>query len=440
MNSKLNRLFLWVIAFGFSTATVHAQQPVEKKLSVEELFSLVIQNNPSLSVSKADIEIARQGIEVAKIDQLPDFNVNASAMYIGDATILDKNLSNATKVDMPHFGNIYSLEASQLIWKGGTVKNAIKAKSLQADLASLRYLSDEQDMKLLSLGYYLDLYKLYNQADVYRQNIDLAKQRLENINRFFQQGMVTRNDVIRGELQISNLNLNLQMIENNRLILNKQLTVALGLPEEVQIIPDEGILNETSDVDNLESYQSAVQNHPSVLMTKKAVEIYEVSDKIIKAQRMPSLALFGGNTLQRPITSSSPALDMYSNGWNVGLSLNFNIGSLYKTPKKIQLGQYEIERAYAQANEAEQMIGIAVNGAYIKYNESLTQNETFGKNRDLADENYRIMESKYNNQLAILLDMIDASNTKLDAELQHTNSEINILFAYYRLLKESGKL
>src|SRR5690606_33311422 len=109
-------------------------------------------------------------------------------------------------------------------------------------------------------------------------------------------------------------------------------------------------------------------------------------------------------------------------------------------PKKIQLGQYEIERAYAQANEAEQMIGIAVNGAYIKYNESLTQNETFGKNRDLADENYRIMESKYNNQLAILLDMIDASNTKLDAELQHTNSEINILFAYYRLLKESGKL
>ena len=50
------------------------------------------------------------------------------------------------------------------------------------------------------------------------------------------------------------------------------------------------------------------------------------------------------------------------------------------------------------------------------------------------------MESKYNNQLAILLDMIDASNAKLDAELQYTNSEINIIFAYYKLLKESGKL
>src|SRR5690606_10616543 len=130
----------------------------------------------------------------------------------------------------------------------------------------------------------------------------------------------------------------------------------------------------------------------------------------------------------------------YSNGWNVGLSLNFNIGSLYKTPRNAQILHYEIERVYVHANETEQIIRIAVNGSYIKYNESLTQNETFGKNRDLADENYRIMESKYNNQLSILLDMIDASNTKLDAELQHTNSEINILFAYYRLLKESGKL
>ena len=440
MNTKLNRLFLWVSVFCFSTATVSAQQPVEKKLRVDELFSLVIQNNPSLSVSKVDIQIAKQDVEVSKTERLPDLNVNASAMYIGDATILDKNLANATKVDMPHFGNIYSFEASQLIWKGGTVKNAIKAKSLQADLASLNYLYDEQDMKLLALGYYLDLYKLHNQADVYRQNIDLAEQRLENINRFFQQGMVTRNDLIRGELQISNLKLDLQRIENNRLILNKQLTVALGLPEEVQIVPDDGILEERSQAGLLASYQDAVQNHPSILMTKKAIELYEVSDKITKAERMPSLALFGGNTLQRPITSSSPALDMYSNGWNVGLSLNFNIASLYKTPKKVQLGQYEIERAHALANEAEQRLGIAVNAAYIKYNESLTQNKTFEKNRDLADENYRIMESKYNNQLAILLDMIDASNTKLDAELQHTNSEINILFAYYRLLKESGQL
>ena len=372
--------------------------------------------------------------------QLPDLNISANALYIGDATILDKDFSNATKVDMPHFGNTYSLEATQLIWKGNIVRNTIQVKSLQEDLASLSYRSNEQNIKLLALGYYLDLSKLQNQADVYRQNIALAQQRMENIDRFYGQGMVTRNDVIRGELQISNLNLTLQVIENNIQILNKQLTVAMGLPEETQIVADDSALSEHPEISLLKIYQNDVKSHPSLLIAQKSVEIYETSEKITKSERMPALVAFAGNSLQRPITTSSPVLDMYSNGWNVGLSLSYDIGSLYKTPKKIRLNKYEVERAEAQAYETEQMIGVAVNAAYIKYNESITQNKTLEKNRELADENYRIMESKYNNQLAILLDMIDASNAKLEAELQYTNSDINIIFAYYKLLKESGKL
>src|SRR5699024_5005582 len=238
MKTKLFRFLLGVIGFSFSGLLVYSQQPVQKNLTVEELFSLVIENNPTLSVSKADIKIAEQDVKVAENMRLPDINFNANALYIGDATIMDKDFSNATKIDMPHFGNTFSVEATQLIWKGGAIKNAVQVKSLQEELASLNYLASEQNMKLLALGYYLDLYKLQNQADVYRQNIALAKKRMENINRFYSQGMVTRNDVIRGEMQISNLNLALEVIENYIKNLNKQLTVALGLPEETMIIAD----------------------------------------------------------------------------------------------------------------------------------------------------------------------------------------------------------
>jgi outer membrane protein TolC len=248
--------------------------------------------------------------------------------------------------------------------------------------------------------------------------------------------MVTRNDVIRGELQLSNLKLALQVVENNRQILNKQLTTALGLSENTQIVPDETILSNVPKALLMEDYRAFAQNHPTILMTKKAVDIYETSEKITRAEMMPSLSAFAGNQLARPITTSTPALDMYTNGWSAGLSLNFNIDALYKTPKKIKQVRFEKDKAIAQANEAEQMIDVAVNAAYIKYNEAVTQNNTLETNKELSDENYRIM----NNQLAILLDLIDASNQKLDAELQFANSEISIVYAYYKLLKESGNL
>src|SRR5699024_7585541 len=155
----------------------------------------------------------------------------------------DKNFSNATRVNMPDFGNSFSVEASQLIWKGGTVKNSIKVQSLQEELMELNYESDEQNIKLLVLGHYLDLYKLTNQKEVYEKNIELAQQRLENIKKFHRDGMVTRNDLIRGELQLSNLKLALEVVENNTKILNKQLTTALGLSDDILILPDEALLD-----------------------------------------------------------------------------------------------------------------------------------------------------------------------------------------------------
>ena len=425
--------------FVFSQ-TIYAQQGQERTITIKELFELTKENHPNLKVSKTDIAIAKQDVEVAKNAQLPTLNAALQGYYLGDAHIIDKDFSNSTRVDMPHFGNTFSIDASQLIWKGGMVKNGIKAQSLKEELTELNYQSNEQSIKLLVLGYYLDLYQLLNQKSVYQQNIQLAEQRLQNINKYYNQGMVTRNDVIRGELQLSNLKLALQVVENNRQILNKQLTTALGLSENTQIVPDETILSNVPKALLMEDYRAFAQNHPTILMTKKAVDIYETSEKITRAEMMPSLSAFAGNQLARPITTSTPALDMYTNGWSAGLSLNFNIDALYKTPKKIKQVRFEKDKAIAQANEAEQMIDVAVNAAYIKYNEAVTQNNTLETNKELSDENYRIMNSKYNNQLAILLDLIDASNQKLDAELQFANSEISIVYAYYKLLKESGNL
>ena len=42
--------------------------------------------------------------------------------------------------------------------------------------------------------------------------------------------------------------------------------------------------------------------------------------------------------------------------------------------------------------------------------------------------------------MALTTEMLDAENTKLDAELQAANSQINILFQYYQLKKLTGTL
>lgn len=436
------RLILSGMLLLTALSNVYSQEGVTQlKLTIPEFFSRVVENNPSLKVSQQQIGIAQQNTILTKNSLLPTAQASVSAFYLGNVNIYTPDFQNSFKQEMPHFGNSFALEFSQLIWKGGQVRESIHLASLQEEIAQLQNLSSEQNIKLLTLGYYLDYCKLHNQKRVYQQNIQLAEKRLTNIKAMYSQEMITRNDLIRTELQVSNLNMALQIVDNNIQILNKQLVVALGLSEGTLIVPDENLTKSGISVANLDSYyQTAANSNPSVLLTKKSVSIYESAEAIARKNYYPALALFAGNTLMRPVTSSTPAMDMYYNTWNAGVALSYDLGALWKNDRVVKMRQLELLSSQAKSEEVEKMIEVAVKAAHIKYQEAISQNLVYQKNRELADENYRIMENKYNHQLAILLDVIDASNSKLDSELQYANSEINIVFAYYKLLKEVGSI
>jgi outer membrane protein len=417
-----------------------AQDTTYRIISINDLFSLTIQNNQSLKVASTAVDVAAQGVEVARLQQLPTLSTSVSAGYLGNGHIIEKDFSKSTTIEMPHFSNSFGLNASQLIFKGNVVRNSIAAASLQEQLATLYLERNTQDMKLLVAGNYFDLYKLYNQRKVYEQNILLAERRLNNIQKMYEQGMVTRNDVIRSELQISNLRLAVVVLNNNINIINKQLTTVTGLPSTTYILPDTTLIDNKPVTSDLAFYQQdALNNDPDIRVAEKNTALAEKYLDITRAERTPSLSAFAGQDLARPITSGTP-LDKYSNGWQTGLTLSFDISSIYKTPKRIKQNQIQVQQ-YKEAEVLQQQnVSIAVNAAYVRHFEAITQTNTSEKNRQLANENYRIIEKRYLNQLALLIDMLDATNQKLDAELQYTNAEINILYTYFQLLKTTGRL
>ena len=52
---------------------------------------------------------------------------------------------------------------------------------------------------------------------------------------------------------------------------------------------------------------------------------------------------------------------------------------------------------------------------------------------ELADQNYAVVKNRYENDLALLTDMLDASNMKLSADLALENARINVVYSYYKM-------
>ena len=116
---------------------------------------------------------------------------------------------------MQHFGNTFGVEAKELIFKGGLIKKSLEAADLKTQLAELDLNANQQNVKFLVISNYLDMMKLQSQQKVYENNRKLAAERVDNVKKFYKQGMITRNEVIRGELILKNLDQALLTISNN---------------------------------------------------------------------------------------------------------------------------------------------------------------------------------------------------------------------------------
>ena len=438
MKSSKSIQFLTVFSIFLSCGSVFGQ--AQKELNISQAINLALENHQQLKISSVSKEIAEQQTRVAKLQQLPNATASATAGYIGDVLILDKDFTKVTTKDMPHFGNSYAVQASQLLYKGGLVKKSIELMGIREQLTELDEVKDQQSIKFLVISNYLDLCKLINQEKVYQNNRKLAQIRLENVRKYYKQGMITRNEVIRGELALQNIDQAILVVKNNIAILDYNLSIALGLPDDTSIIPTESITEKLLEGDKNYYFDLAYQSHPQLTSMKKNVELADKNIEIINTDKYPALSAIGGYNMQRPITNVSPILDMYSNSWQVGLSLNYNIDNLYKTKEKLKLGNLQKTQLIETTVLMKQNIQMGVNAAYVKYQEAVQNANILMESQRLAQENYRIVEAKYLNQLAIQAEMTDATNAKLEAELQYANAEINVLYQYYNLIKTTGTL
>ena len=74
-----------------------------------------------------------------------------------------------------------------------------------------------------------------------------------------------------------------------------------------------------------------------------------------------------------------------------------------------------------------------VQANYVNFLTSFTDLRTQEKSVELADQNYNITSNRYKNDLALLTDMLDASNMKLSADLNLVNARINVIYSYYKM-------
>ena len=448
-NHKILGALAVMMAVGASCCVpVCAQQ----RMSLQSLYDLADQQNQRIKVSEAALKAAEEGVASAKSAMLPSVELSVQGSYTGNAFMMSRGFSTSGtteyivpglgpqqvengKQPTPHWGNSFTAQATQVIYAGGAIRSGIEMAKLGQRIAELDVEKNRQEVRFLLTGHYLDLYQLQNQSQVIAKNIELTEKVIAQMKARRAQGTVLKNDIIRYELQRQSLLLAKTQVDDAQKIIRHQIATTIHLPEGENFQVEELSYDDAALRHDEEALwqQTASDHNIDIRQASLASSLTEQKLRNTRAASLPSVAVVAENNLFGPYTSDLIPKDANVNAWFIGIGVKYNLSSLWKNKHDIRKAQYEHAEARERVLLAREGVENGVQASYTQLLTSSVEVHTQEKQVELADENYSVVRNRYANDLALLTDMLDASNTKLSAEMALVNARIQMLYNYYKL-------
>lgn len=424
-------------SMGFAQTTNPEQAKVIK---LDEAIQLGIQNNRQLKIAKTDVAIANENVSQAKMAKTPRLGLNSGYSYIGNPKIYDGFYGSSTTIDYYNHQATGSIMGSMPLYLGGVINKQIDQQKLFSELQESMVTMTEAEIKLNIAQQFFTLEKLYRQIETTKQNIVNTELRIKQLKSRVENGQNLKSDLLRTEMQQSNFKVSIYQSSNDIKLISNYLDVLIGLPADTILKPDlAGIAPPTEEINLKQSLTEAYQNRVEIKQSEIRVQITESSLGITKSGYLPYI---NANVI---LNSQYPAqwpnyTDNVLNFWATGVSLNWDISSIYNLKHKVNNNKLDIEKSKIALDATKDRIDTDVNRAYVKYAESVEVIPTFKKDVELSQSNYKIVKSRYDNDFALISDMVDAEIQLNSSKISLINANLDLMIQYYALQFAMGKL
>lgn len=432
--------FILIIACFFYQVGFSQNDKGARIITLDEAIQLGIQNNRQLQIAKTDVAIANENVKQSEVSKLPRLGLNSGYSYIGNPKLYEGFYESSTSVDYYNHQANGNIVGSMPLYLGGVINKQINQQKLYSELQESVVRMTEAEIKLTIAQQFFTLEKLYRQIETTKQNIENTELRIKQLKSRVENGQNLISDLLRTEMQQSNFKVSIYQSSNNIKLISNYLDILIGLPADTILKPDlTGIERPTEDIDLQKSLSDAYQNRVEIKQSEIRVQMSETSFDIAKSGFMPNIS---ANVI---LNSQYPAqwpnyTDNLLNYWAAGVSMNWDVSSFYNLKHKVNSSKLDIDKSNIALEATKDRIDTDVNKAYVKYAESKEVIPTFKKDVELSQSNYKIVKSRYDNDFALISDMVDAEIQLNSSKISLINANLDLMIQYYALQFALGKL
>jgi len=440
---NLKKKILAGLSFILIIVSANAQTKI---ISLEEAVQLGVQNSKQLKLSQNRIDQAVSRLEQAKDETMPTAKVSGgyshALMLARSFALPSSDGSDPKKMQFPFDNTLYqaTLTVNEPIFAGHKFRYAKESANLLIQSSKLDAEKDKDEIVYNIINSYINFYKIQQNQKIVAQNLEDVNNKLTEITKFESQGLATKNDVLRFQLQKSNIQLQQIELENNRKVVNYNLNILLGLPDNTNLQVQDVIykldMNNSSDV----YLKQALQDRKEFGSLNYQDKLADVNIKKVKDEKLPTVGVGGSLYYINPSKALFPKDATYLAPLVVGVNASWDIAGFFKNKNKVTEANLQKQQVSASRDLLTDQIKMDVNRSYTGYQQALEKIKVLEDAVVQATENERITESKFKNNLVTTTDRIDAQTLLYESRLNLELAKADATAAYYTLLKTTGHI
>ena len=439
----------------------------QESFSLEQAKQYALQNSLDLQMKQLDLQDVNGQIKEYLAIGLPKLQANASYNYflkiptnifpnfiepaiydvLFDENLLPRrDLENAGGVPV-QFGTKHNLSAGlelNTLLFDGTFFIGLKAQRMYRELILKQITQTEAAVRH-------DVSLAYLSALVLEENIQIVAKNLENLKKLQKEiteihaaGFAEKLDVDRLELSVSNLESELQNLQNLTVVSKNVLKFKMQYPLEKEIQLSDR-LDQLVNAGYLEvmdpSIKLQLENRPEYSVLMQSIKLAEINVKRFQVSYYPSLYGFANyqQSLQR-----NKLFDSKDNDWFpssvVGVQMNWPLFTGFDRKSKIERAKVVLARTKLQYTGFEQGAQLEFYNTRSSYIQSLATLENRKNLVKLAEKIYDTAKIKFREGVGSSLEVTSAERDLYLSQSNMVEAQFLLIQAKVNLDKSLGKI
>ena len=395
---------------------------------LEEALAFAYENNPDLLAARANLRKVDEGVPAAKSGWRP--TVTSSLSLGASQTNSD---SGGTSSDTSSFPGSLSLSVNQSVYDGGRTEISVRQAETNVQTERSRLFTAEQNVMLSGATAFVDVISARSVVELQTNNLNRLEKQLEATRERFKVGEVTRTDVAQAEARVDRAKADKIKATGDLTSSNSTYQRVFGKragelqpPEKVKDLPRE----------ITEAVNYALENNFSLIAAKfeelSALDGVSLSQSSLR----PTVTLSGSASHSETSGDADSSSTSLSLNANISIPL-YQAGAVYSG---ISSAKEEANRRRILVEGARRNVIETSSKAFTAWTTARAQAEALEAEVASAEIALEGVEQEALVGARTVLDVLDAEQERLSAQVRLVRASRDTFVAAYTLLSALGKL